>query len=47
MNGQPLTGGASYASSVWVNRGGKWLAIFHQDSQIVQTATSTSGKGGT
>ena len=36
MNGQPLTGGPSYASSVWVNRGGKWLAIFHQDSQILQ-----------
>ena len=36
MNGQPLTGGPSYASSVWVNRGGKWLAVFHQDSQVVQ-----------
>jgi len=44
MNGQPLTGGASYASSVWVNRGGKWLAIFHQDSQIVQPPPAPAAK---
>ena len=31
MNGQPLPEGSAYASSVWVNRGGKWLSIFHQD----------------
>jgi hypothetical protein len=44
MNGQPLTGGPSYSSSVWVNRGGKWLAVFHQDSQVVQPPPAPAAK---
>ncbi len=30
-NGQPFPP-TVYATSVWVNRGGKWMTIFHQES---------------
>ena len=30
---QPIS--ATWASSVWVNRGGKWLGSFHQESEVV------------
>lgn len=35
--GQPLTSKPSRASTAWVNRGGKWLAIYHQDTEVVQS----------
>ena len=34
MNGEAFPEGSAYASTVWANRGGKWLAIFHQDCEI-------------
>ena len=34
MSGQPLPGTPIYATTVLVNRGGKWLAIFHQESDV-------------
>jgi hypothetical protein len=37
MNGQPLPEGSARASTVWVNQGGKWLAAFHQDTEIPKT----------
>ena len=29
---QPM--GATWGSSVWVNKGGKWLGAFHQDTEV-------------
>jgi hypothetical protein len=36
-NGQPLPPQSAYASSAWVNRNGKWKAIYHQDTEILKT----------
>ncbi|MGB8507698.1 MAG: nuclear transport factor 2 family protein [Pyrinomonadaceae bacterium] len=33
MGGKPVPPGALHASSAWLNRGGKWLAVFHQDTE--------------
>jgi hypothetical protein len=32
--GQPMPPGAMRAGSVWVNRGGKWVGVFHQDTPV-------------
>jgi hypothetical protein len=37
VNGQPIPPQTVYASTAWVNRNGKWLAIYHQDSEILKT----------
>ena len=34
MNGSAVPEGAAYTSSIWVNRDGKWLALYHQDSDV-------------
>jgi hypothetical protein len=34
--GKPLTSKPLRASTAWVNRGGKWLAIYHQDTEVSQ-----------
>jgi hypothetical protein len=36
--GQPLP--AVWASSVWVNKGGKWLGAFHQETEVTQPAAA-------
>jgi len=36
VNGQPIPPQSSYATTAWVNRNGKWLAIYHQDSEILK-----------
>ena len=36
-NGQPLPPQSAYASSGWVNRNGKWKAIYHQGTEIPKT----------
>lgn len=36
VKGQPIPPQSVYASSAWVNRNGKWLAIFHQESEILK-----------
>ncbi|HEX8920617.1 MAG TPA: nuclear transport factor 2 family protein, partial [Pyrinomonadaceae bacterium] len=32
--GEPIPPGAMRAGSLWVNRGGKWVGVFHQDTAI-------------
>jgi hypothetical protein len=32
--GKPIPPGSMRAGSVWVNRGGKWLGIYHQDTEV-------------
>ncbi|HAF13401.1 MAG TPA: hypothetical protein DCK93_14015 [Blastocatellia bacterium] len=32
-------------STIWVNRGGKWLALFHQGTPVMPPATTTAPKG--
>ena len=32
--GQPIPPGAQRAGSLWVNRGGKWVGVFHQDTSV-------------
>jgi hypothetical protein len=32
--GKPIPPGAQRAGSVWVNRGGKWVGVFHQDTPV-------------
>lgn len=34
-DGKPTPGKPTHASSAWVNRGGKWLAAYHQESEAV------------
>jgi hypothetical protein len=36
MDGQPFPEASMHASSVWVNRGGKWLSVFHQDCNVAK-----------
>lgn len=35
-NGKPTPGKPARCSSAWVNRGGKWLAVYHQESEIAE-----------
>jgi hypothetical protein len=35
-DGKPSSGKPAYASSAWVNRGGKWLAAYHQESEKME-----------
>ena len=39
-DGQPLPDTPTRASSVWINQGGKWVAIFHQETDVL-TAPAT------
>jgi len=36
-NGQPLPPQTAYASSALINRNGKWVAIFHQETDVAKT----------
>ena len=36
MGGTPSPGKPARASSAWVNRGGKWLVAYHQESETVE-----------
>ena len=40
--GKPLDPKPARASSAWVNRGGKWLAIYHQETEIAQAPQAAS-----
>src|SRR5262249_37013898 len=42
--GQPIPSGPYYCSSTYVSRGGKWLAVFHQET-LSQAATSVGENG--
>jgi hypothetical protein len=35
-DGKPTSGKPSHNSSAWVNRGGKWVAVYHQESEAVE-----------
>ena len=37
MNGQAIPPMTIYASSAWVNRNGKWLVIYHQETEVAKT----------
>jgi hypothetical protein len=41
--GQPMPPGAMRASSAWVNRGGKWVGVFHQDTPVKEAPPSQTG----
>lgn len=37
VNGQAMPPQTIYASSAWVNRNGKWLVIYHQETEVPKT----------
>lgn len=39
-NGQPMPATPTRAGSVWLNRGGKWVAVFHQDCEVKPAAAT-------
>lgn len=41
-DGKPIEAGTLRESSAWVKRGGKWLTVYHQDSEV-QTAPAQTG----
>ncbi|HSE32006.1 MAG TPA: nuclear transport factor 2 family protein [Pyrinomonadaceae bacterium] len=36
-NGQAIPPSTIYATSAWINRNGKWLAIYHQETEVPKT----------
>ena len=40
-DGKPTSGKPTHATSAWVNRGGKWLAAYHQESEAVEMAAAS------
>ncbi|HEX8653372.1 MAG TPA: nuclear transport factor 2 family protein [Pyrinomonadaceae bacterium] len=51
QNGKPLPTNTERASTAWVNRGGKWLAVYHQGTEATQSKenapATTSGSPST
>jgi len=47
MNGEPIPETSMRASSVWVKRGGKLLAVFHQDSEVKPASPPPPAKAAT
>jgi hypothetical protein len=41
-DGKAASGKPSRASSAWINRGGKWLAAYHQESEVVDVPPAPS-----
>jgi hypothetical protein len=41
-NGKPTPGKPARCSSAWVNRGGKWLVAYHQESEIVEMPAASA-----
>ena len=41
MDGKPSPGKPVRASSAWVNRGGKWLSAYHQESEVVEVPAAS------
>jgi len=37
VNGQPMPASTLYGTTAWVNRNGKWLAIYHQETEVPKT----------
>jgi hypothetical protein len=40
--GQPIPATPMRASSLWANRGGKWVGVFHQDTAVMEPPPSDS-----
>jgi hypothetical protein len=47
MNGEPIPETSMRASSVWVKRGGKLLAVYHQDTEVKTAPPPPPAKAGT
>jgi hypothetical protein len=45
--GKPIPPGAMRAGSVWVNRGGKWVGAFHQDTPVEEAPPPPSNTAST
>jgi hypothetical protein len=39
--GKPIPPGSMRASSAWVNRGGKWVGVYHQETEIAERPSTT------
>src|SRR5260370_36069169 len=44
IKGQPLVAAAVRGSTTWINRDGKWLAIYHQDSEAKTPPTPATNR---
>jgi hypothetical protein len=44
MGGKPFPADAVRASTAWVNRDGKWLAVYHQETPVAKTPAGAEGK---
>jgi len=42
-DGKPVPAGSQRESTAWVNRGGRWLAVYHQDTEVMSAPTPTPG----
>lgn len=42
-DGRPIPTGTQRESTAWVNRGGRWLAVFHQDTEAMTAPAPTPG----
>jgi hypothetical protein len=42
MDGKPLSGKPERDSSAWINRGGKWVAAYHQDTSVMEMPMPTT-----
>jgi hypothetical protein len=40
--GKPMPAGSERCGSVWVNRGGKWVGVFHQDTMVEEPPPSNT-----
>ncbi|HEX7175032.1 MAG TPA: nuclear transport factor 2 family protein [Pyrinomonadaceae bacterium] len=43
FDGKPIPAGSQRESTAWANRGGRWLAVYHQDSEVMTPPTPTPG----
>jgi hypothetical protein len=44
MGGKPFPADAVRASTAWVNRDGKWLAVYHQETPVAKTPAGAAAK---
>lgn len=44
-DGKPTSGKPARGTSAWINRGGKWLAIYHQETEIKERPAGSATPG--
>ena len=44
FKGQPMPSGPYYCATTYVNRGGKWMSIFHQETLAASAMQSAAGE---